>query len=290
MNYPYANSQAVGFIRDSSVASKVLELALKRTTITSFEHRTSSIVSVYLNHFFPVINGWVITPEQSTLTNNKPDFSVEGQYHTNSNHHLNTSTNFLYLTGVWNTGVNTGVETLRPAIFVECKSASSSDNFKSILNQINDAIIANIGDSKIPACYAIAIKGTKIAFFTFIPDEEGLEAENYPHYKGFTSLPSTYTPPQESITLLPETMPLDDDNNAVAELWDTALIYHQPYIEEIFLHIYTSPVPILSALTEQLFISFFPSLFISFLISVISIFVLDQKIYHKHKVVLFEDV
>lgn len=78
MSFPYNSTIAIDYIVSTPSAQTFLGLAIERVNRRSNEHATSSVMSIFLNHTFSIVNGWVITGEKILDTNKKPDFCVEG--------------------------------------------------------------------------------------------------------------------------------------------------------------------------------------------------------------------
>ena len=126
------------------------------------EHRTSTATSGLLQHYFPVRDGFITTPEQiQVISNKKPDFTVE---------RLVDKNEFV------------------PHLFVEIKSLINS-NFNDILDQLHDAVLSTVdltaGNFSV---YVIAMKGAKIAFFELHSYACLLDEYGITNYKGFIPL------------------------------------------------------------------------------------------------------
>lgn len=139
-----------------------IKAALDRVhTSHPHEHRTGTVTSGLLNNYFPN-EKYIITPEQIQLSNKRPDFTVER------------------LEG----------DKLVPHLFVEIKSSINS-NFCDILDQLSDAILQTVDSLGIEnnlSIFAIALKGTKIAFYEYHSYVCLLAEHDIPNYKGFIPL------------------------------------------------------------------------------------------------------
>jgi hypothetical protein len=124
------------------------------------EHRTGSVTSGLLQNYFPV-EKYIVTPEQiQYISRKRPDFTVEKLENNNFVFHL----------------------------FVEIKGLINSD-FPQIMDQLHDTIlhaVDNTGGSF--SVFAIAMKGSKIAFFLFYSYGSLLDDYGIMNYNGFIPL------------------------------------------------------------------------------------------------------
>ena len=144
--------------------------ALKRIHdgTSTMEHRTSTATDSLVHHYFTSDN-FLITPEQTqVLSRKKPDYTIE-RLDSNDNCHFHA--------------------------FVEVKSLVKS-NFDDILDQLAEAITMTV-DSQggAFAAFAIAMKGSQIAFYLFCSFVSELDQYNIYNCNGF--IPLNYPIPFE---------------------------------------------------------------------------------------------
>lgn len=138
-------------------------ISLIREGHNTQEHTTSRATNAMINHYFNQMDNWFVTPEQiQYISNKRPDYTIE---------------HFTYIFPYF-----------RPHAFVEVKSLVNS-NIGNILDQLYDTVIYTVdlyGGSF--SCFMIAMKGTKIAFYTYHNFSSLLDEYGIPHYKGFIPL------------------------------------------------------------------------------------------------------
>src|SRR2546423_11089384 len=140
---------------------KAVNLAIERllNENSRYEHRVGSVTSTILPIYFKP-NKYTITPEQIQIgTFKKPDFTIEK------------------------------VEGDRLTIhcFVELKSLFNS-NFNGILDQLSDSVLFAMDNNSNVSSFIIAVKGLKIAFYTYHNCIGILDDAGICHYKGFIPL------------------------------------------------------------------------------------------------------
>ena len=138
-------------------------ISLIREGDNTQEHITSRATNAMINHYFLQRDDLYTTPEQiQEVSKKRPDYTIE--------HFSNIHPFF------------------KPHVFVEVKSLVNS-NIGGILDQVYDSIIYTVdlhGGSF--SCFVIAMKGTKIAFYTYHNFSSLLDEYGIPHYRGFIPL------------------------------------------------------------------------------------------------------
>jgi len=140
---------------------KAINLAIQRLTYenSQSEHRVGSIVGTILPVYFPA-ETYTITPEQIQIgTFKRPDFTIE----------------------------KVDEDRLIIHCFVELKSLTNS-NFNDILDQLSNSIMVAMDNNPNVSAFIIAVKGLKIAFYTYHNCIDILDDANICHYKGFIPL------------------------------------------------------------------------------------------------------
>lgn len=118
-----------------------------------------------LHEVFPQSGDWLITPEQrDRYSNKKPDFIVERA--------INRTNITTYLC-------------------MELKK-EAGDRFEDALDQLANSIEESIDSQQIFEVYAVVQAGLKIGFFEFHSDQDNLDEEGIPHFRGFVSLTEHY--------------------------------------------------------------------------------------------------
>jgi hypothetical protein len=124
-----------------------------------YEHRVGSIAGTILPIYFTP-DKYTITPEQIQRgTFKRPDFTIE----------------------------KVDENRLIVHCFVELKSLFNS-NFNDILDQLSDSILHTMDNNPNVSAFIIAIKGLKIAFYTYHNCIDMLDDTDICHYKGFIPL------------------------------------------------------------------------------------------------------
>lgn len=120
--------------------NKSIEL-IKESDNTN-EHVTSRATIAMINNYFKQENDFYTTPEQiQPVSNKRPDYVIE---------------KFITVTPYF-----------KPHAFVEVKSLVNS-NIGAILDQLYDTVLYTIDlNDGTFSCFMIAMKGTKIAFYTY---------------------------------------------------------------------------------------------------------------------------
>lgn len=141
-------------------------ISLIREVKNTQEHVTSRATSSMINFYFKEENGWHKTPEQIKETSNKrPDYIIE-----------KFVDRFPYFL---------------PHCFVEVKSLVNS-NIGAILDQLYDTTLFTVDTygnySRSFSTFMIAVKGTKIAFYTYHNFITLLDEYYIPHYEWFIPL------------------------------------------------------------------------------------------------------
>lgn len=138
-------------------------ISLIREGENTNEHVTSRATHAMLINYFKQEEGFFTTPEQiQVVSNKKPDYVVEKL--------ISTYPYFV------------------PHGFAEVKSLVNC-NILNILDQLYDTVLYTMefhGGSF--SCFMIAMKGTKIAFYTYHNFTSLLDEYGIPHYKGFIPL------------------------------------------------------------------------------------------------------
>lgn len=138
-------------------------ISLIREGNNNQEHVTSRATFAMINHYFKQEDNWFTTPEQIQIGSKKrPDYVIEK--------HLDKDPFF------------------KPHAFVEVKSLIGQ-KIENILDQLYDTVLFTIdyhGGSF--SCFMIAMKVTKIAFYTYHNFISLLDEYHIPHYKGFIPL------------------------------------------------------------------------------------------------------
>ena len=217
------------------LAIKPIKIALERVHKTNAqEHTTGTPISGLLNNYFPG-SKFITTPEQiQTISNKRPDFTVEMLEN----------------------------EQLKPHVFVEIKSLINS-NFNNILDQLHDTILytvdlwGNLGGNF--AVFIIAAKGTQIAFFEFYNFQDMLDYYEIENYKGFrplgqlipelnsfninhTSEPSDYEEHLRKVDIPHDPEELkklgvkSTKKIGHPHIWDLLNKEHEDYIHKLFVH------------------------------------------------------
>lgn len=214
---------------------KAVNLAIQRLSDenSGYEHRVGSIINTILPIYFRA-DRYTITPEQiQMVTLKRPDFTIEK------------------------------VEGDRLIIhcFVELKSLVNS-NFNNILDQLSDSIMVAMDNNSNVSAFIIAVKGIKIAFYTYHNCIDILDDANIRHYKGF--VPLHYTLPyKEYVEANPDSTLIDylkhigrfpdiKERELIENGVETTnnlpyphifhLLKHKEYVHELFLHA-SSQVP-----------------------------------------------
>ena len=131
------------------------------------EHITSRATLAMTRHYFKQENGWYIVPEQIQAGGKRrPDYVVEKFIDSDPD----SDPYFL------------------PHLFIEVKSLVNG-NIGNILDQLAETITITLDDlGGSLSCFVVAMKGTKIAFYTY-HTFGSLLYENYiPDYKGYLPL------------------------------------------------------------------------------------------------------
>lgn len=132
---------------------------------TKFEHHVSTWACTKLHEVFPQSGAWLITPEQrDRYSNKKPDFIVER--------------------AINRTDITTH-------LCMEIKK-EAGDRFEDALDQLANSIEESIDSEQIFEVYAVVQAGLKIGFFEFHSDQDNLDEEEIPHFRGFVSLTQHY--------------------------------------------------------------------------------------------------
>lgn len=159
------------YIHQSYWHSKGIRKSLSRIhdEDCKLEHRTSTAADGLLHHYF-TNDKFLITPEQrQELSWKKPDYTVE-RLDNNDNCHYHA--------------------------YVEVKSISSSASFTDGLDQLSDAITNTVDfEGGLFSVFAIIMKGSKLAIYTYYSFASLLDEYNILNYKGF--VPLNYTIPFE---------------------------------------------------------------------------------------------
>jgi|SRR5277367_3547408 len=167
------------------------------------EHRTGTVASGLLNNYFPK-EKYITTPEQTQLSNKRPDFTVE----------------------------RVEDDKLIPHLFVEVKSLINS-NFNDILDQLSGTILETVdymGIENNLAVFVIAMKGTKIAFYEYHSYVCLLEEYDLPNYKGFIPLGLNMT--YQQFCEINSEYIADNPNSAIAEFGRHIFKVNVPSIKE----------------------------------------------------------
>jgi len=166
--------------------SKPILAAMQRITDehSRYEHRVGTVAATIMPMYFPA-DKFTITPEQIQIgTRKRPDLTIESLENVN------------------------GVDKLILHCFVELKSLVNS-NFDDILDQLSDSIQFALDDNPNTSAFIIAIKGLKIAFYTYHNCIDILEqGKGLIHYKGFVPLPYVFSF-KDYISVNPESNPID---------------------------------------------------------------------------------
>jgi hypothetical protein len=143
------------------------------------EHITSRAGNGLINWYFREEHGFLKTPEQiQPISGKRPDYIIE---------------KFRKISDA------AGGFSFTPHCFMEVKSLVNS-NISAILDQVYDTIIFKLDEIGIIddgnlSCFVIALKGTKIAFYTYHNFSGLLDEYGVLNYKGF--IPLSYIIPWE---------------------------------------------------------------------------------------------
>lgn len=160
------------------------------------EHVTSRATSGMLSFYFRPENSFIITPEQTQLGGKRPDYTIER--------------------------FNLGTTEFIHHCFVEVKSLVNS-NIGNILNQLHDTVLFTMDHSGNYSAFMIAVKGTKIAFYTYHTFSSLLDENGILHYKGF--IPLNYQIPSVNYIGINECNLLNYDNYVRLQKFHTSSSY-----------------------------------------------------------------
>lgn len=156
------------------------------------EHRTGTAALGLARNYLP-IERFAITPEQiQAFPKRRPDLAIE-RYISEKDEYV-------------------------PHCFMEIKSLVNS-NFSNAVDQLFDTLFVTVSDygdaSNNYSMFMIAMKGTRIAFYTYHSFATLLNEEGICNYKGF--IPLNYLIPKEKF------LEFGKDYPGIAKLYDTYL-------------------------------------------------------------------
>ncbi len=219
----YINMEVIRVALNRVIDSKSPKDA-KDSKVSHYEHTVGTVSCALLQHYFPLANGWIITPEQRQIHLKKPDFVVE----------------------------KLSNKDLIPHIFVECKK-HKGDSFDKIMRQVSVAatMAAEFKSQDDFSVFVIACRGLEIAFFEYYNYHTVLDESNIYHYEGLIPLTCPLDKQEDyfrkltplTLTSIPTSQ--DELTNLGVKssremehsyIWDLSNAKHQNYIHMLFLH------------------------------------------------------
>ena len=130
----------------------------------NYEHLASTLVCSLLQHYYPLNEGWIITPEPRQEHGKKPDYVVEK--------------------------IQNGI--LTPHIFIEVKKVKGH-LFENAIQQIADAVNLYADTNDNYSTFIIVVRGLDMIFLEYYNYRSVLTEDNIVHY--FGTIPLTQPAP-----------------------------------------------------------------------------------------------
>lgn len=173
----------------------------------AYEHHVGTVACSLLQHYFPLSNGYTITPEQIQYHKKRPDFVVEKlayQLPLESGH-------------------------LRSTLFVEIKR-NKGDSWRKVMEQAANAAVFAADQDHSLATHVMIIRGKEVAFFEYYNYRTYLMEERVTNFHGL--VPLTQRVPREQ----KESEGLIAISSNLPANVGTTLEFEVPYIFSLDLH------------------------------------------------------
>lgn len=170
-------------------------ISLIREGDNTNEHVTSRATNALINFYLRQANGFYPVPEQiQIISRKKPDYAIE---------------KVIDITPYF-----------KPHTFVEVKSLVNC-NIGNILDQLYDTVLFSMDYYQGSfSCFMVAMKGTRIAFYTYHNFHGLLDEYGIPNYKGF--IPLNY--------LIPVNLYSRINNNATGQTYQNYVNSHSSFV------------------------------------------------------------